>query len=345
MSVADTPATEPLPPNLQYDLAVRSAIGAVVLLAGLGFIFAALPMGWFNGWNALWAANEDLKNNVFLSDALLILVELIAVGGLAYGAYRALQTQTLPGLRAGIVFMAIWIFAGLWLAQYIGNTMARNDPETSTVGWGVMVVLLAAVLGGAGYVYAKVPGWVAFLEGAEHQGFFHANAYKSNQGVRVRRGSIMGILAVGVCGIITMHQHKWFGSDRPDVPSEWYWIVPYAGIPGRTVEYIPLMFKTNVVIPIVLGVLLIWIAWRVVNMPVFADFLVATEAEMNKVSWTNRRRLIQDTIVVLTTVFLFTTFLFVVDVIWIKVLSAPGVRVLMIDPKKAQEEQRETAKW
>ncbi|MBI3824283.1 MAG: preprotein translocase subunit SecE [Planctomycetes bacterium] len=77
----------------------------------------------------------------------------------------------------------------------------------------------------------------------------------------------------------------------------------------------------------------------------FADFLVATEAEMNKVSWTNRRRLVQDTIVVLVTVVLFTSFLFVVDIIWIKVLSAPGVRVLLIDPKKAQEEQRETAKW
>ena len=33
------------------------------------------------------------------------------------------------------------------------------------------------------------------------------------------------------------------------------------------------------------------------------DFLIATEAEMNKVSWTTRKRLVKDTIVVLVTVF------------------------------------------
>ena len=44
-------------------------------------------------------------------------------------------------------------------------------------------------------------------------------------------------------------------------------------------------------------------------------------------------------------VILFTMFLFVVDIIWIKVLSAPGIQVLLIDPKQAQKEQQETAKW
>ena len=66
---------------------------------------------------------------------------------------------------------------------------------------------------------------------------------------------------------------------------------------------------------------------------------------MNKVSWTNRRRLVQDTIVVLTTVFLFTTFLFLVDVLWIKILSAPGIQVLMIDTRAEQQKQQEKAQW
>ena len=81
------------------------------------------------------------------------------------------------------------------------------------------------------------------------------------------------------------------------------------------------------------------------NVPTFADFLIATEAEMNKVSWTTRKRLMQDTIVVLVTVFLFTMFLFVVDIIWIKVLSAPYIQVLLIDPKAREKAQQETAKW
>jgi preprotein translocase SecE subunit len=105
------------------------------------------------------------------------------------------------------------------------------------------------------------------------------------------------------------------------------------------------MFKVHLVMPIVLGVVLLWCAWRVVNWPTFADFLIATEAEMNKVSWTTRKRLFQDTIVVLVTVFLLTAFLFVVDIVWIKVLSNPWFPVLHVDLKAEQQKQQEKSQW
>jgi preprotein translocase SecE subunit len=222
--------------------------------------------------------------------------------------------------------------------------MGDQFRENAPLGWTVLVLIMAALLGGLGYLYAQVPGWMSFLETVEHQGWFHAFAYKGNQGVRVRRGTIVGILAIGLCGIVSMIWHKFFGIERPDAPNDWYWLVPYADNPGM-ITFIPLMFKFHLLMPIVLGVVVVWVAWRVVNIPTFADFLIATEAEMNKVSWTNRRRLMQDTVVVLTTVILFTSFLFVVDVVLIKVLSAPVIKVLMIDPKKAQEEQQKTATW
>lgn len=108
----------------------------------------------------------------------------------------------------------------------------------------------------------------------------------------------------------------------PGFPNDWYWTIPFT----NPSQYVYLMFKVNAIMPIIFGVLLIWLAYRIVNVPTFADFLIATEAEMNKVSWTTRKRLLQDTVVVLTTVFLFTTFLFVVDIIWIKLLMTyhPG---------------------
>ena len=81
-------------------------------------------------------------------------------------------------------------------------------------------------------------------------------------------------------------------------------------------------------------------AWRIVNCPAFADFLIATEAELNKVSWTTRKRLIQDTIVVLMTVFLLTVFLFVVDVAWGKVLSNWPIGVLQINHEDRQAPNR-----
>jgi preprotein translocase SecE subunit len=346
MSVAETPMTVKTPRNPQHLLAVSSAIGALALLAGLGLVSAGLPMLWSNSWDRIFAENPDLKNNAFLSDALLILIELLVIGGLVYGAFIALQQQTQPGMRAGAVFLALYVFAALWFSAWLGEVMVNQFRDDPTLGWTVLVVMLAALLGGAGYVYAMVPGWMNFLETVEHQGWFHGYSYKGNQGVRVRRGTIVGVLVLGICGIITLVTHGMFGRERTDmngvlISNDWYWIVPYT----NQDLYIPLMFKVHMLMPIVLAMILFWIAWRVVNIGAFADFLIATEAEMNKVSWTNRRRLVADTIVVLTTVFLFTAFLFIVDVIWIKVLSAPGIQVLLIDPKQEQQKQQEKAQW
>jgi len=72
------------------------------------------------------------------------------------------------------------------------------------------------------------------------------------------------------------------------------------------------------------------VAYRLVNFPPFADFLIATEAELNKVSWVTRKRLVQDTVVVLVTMLLLTVFLFVVDLIWFKTLSWRYIGVIHI---------------
>lgn len=54
------------------------------------------------------------------------------------------------------------------------------------------------------------------------------------------------------------------------------------------------------------GVLLIiglWASYRLVNVPAFADFLIAVEAEMNKVSWPTRTELFRASMVVLVVIF------------------------------------------
>ena len=79
------------------------------------------------------------------------------------------------------------------------------------------------------------------------------------------------------------------------------------------------------VMPLILGAVALWFGWRLVNQPAFADFLIATEAELNKVSWTPRRRLVQDTIVVLVTTLLITFFLLFADLIWSQLLTRVGV--------------------
>ena len=59
-----------------------------------------------------------------------------------------------------------------------------------------------------------------------------------------------------------------------------------------------------------------WVIFRLVQFPPFVEFLIATEAEMNKVSWTSKDDLYRATTVVLTTVLLMAVFLFGVDWLW-----------------------------
>jgi preprotein translocase subunit SecE len=62
-----------------------------------------------------------------------------------------------------------------------------------------------------------------------------------------------------------------------------------------------------------------------VNQSDFAEFLIATESEMNKVSWTTWADLKRATTVVLVTVVLMTTYLWVVDQVWSTLLQWIGV--------------------
>jgi preprotein translocase subunit SecE len=59
-----------------------------------------------------------------------------------------------------------------------------------------------------------------------------------------------------------------------------------------------------------------WISFRLVNMPRFADFLIAVEAEMNKVSWPSRAELTKSSVVVIFVIFSLSSILFGFDVIW-----------------------------
>jgi preprotein translocase subunit SecE len=47
----------------------------------------------------------------------------------------------------------------------------------------------------------------------------------------------------------------------------------------------------------------LWAGFRLVNWPSFADFLIAVEAEMNKVSWPSRTELVRASIVVIVLMF------------------------------------------
>ena len=69
----------------------------------------------------------------------------------------------------------------------------------------------------------------------------------------------------------------------------------------------------------------LWIAYRIVNVPVFADFLIAVEAEMNKVSWPTRGELFRASLVVLIVIIALTSVLFAFDAGWAVVFKWLGI--------------------
>ena len=69
-------------------------------------------------------------------------------------------------------------------------------------------------------------------------------------------------------------------------------------------------------IPFALLVLGCWAAYRAVNYPKFADFLIAVEAEMAKVSWPTFPEVVRASAVVITIMFLLGATLFCYDLVW-----------------------------
>lgn len=72
----------------------------------------------------------------------------------------------------------------------------------------------------------------------------------------------------------------------------------------------------SVGIPILLCLIGLWLVFRAVNFPRFADFLISVEAEMDKVSWPGRPELYRSTAVVVTTMFMLGFTLLAYDVLW-----------------------------
>lgn len=69
-------------------------------------------------------------------------------------------------------------------------------------------------------------------------------------------------------------------------------------------------------VPAVLLLAGLWISYRLINWPRFADFLIAVEAEMKKVTWPSRDEVKRASIVVIVTIAILAISLFLFDVFW-----------------------------
>ena len=128
---------------------------------------------------------------------------------------------------------------------------------------------------------------------------FQTSVYKPNQGRIVRQ-----LTALTIWVIVALGCWRLYATLRSSLDPDSYLIQ---------------------IIPGVLLVAGLWIGYRLVNWSRFADFLIAVEAEMNKVTWPSKEELKRASIVVMFTIFFLAMSLFLFDVVWQALFNAIGV--------------------
>jgi preprotein translocase subunit SecE len=133
------------------------------------------------------------------------------------------------------------------------------------------------------------------------QEIFRVGLYKKNQGLRARQATFFAI-AIMVC------------------------FVAGSVIWGGSLGFLTGLFSGG---PFIVGILVafagFWLAYRLVNFSQFADFLIAVEAEMNKVSWPSQGELIRAVVVVITVIITLAVVLFAFDMVWRFLFQVLGI--------------------
>ncbi len=321
MSVVAVSPTETKTAPAPMNLWMTGFLGGVYVLAALAVVFYAVPQLWEMGVSSWFVPIAGPGINAgFRVTAQLAALVLLTIFGISLSGLHPPH-----GIR-GSIFLGISVIIALFFL--VRGALMNFERLGGKFDIGILISL--AFIGACLFFIYKFLAsdrftrWSVTLEEA---GWFSTDSYKRNQGLRVRRLTIFGVILLFGSGVYTLwHNRIITGSD-------WIVSLPFAK------SSLMLLPNIQLTVPLLLAALTLWLAWRIVNFPVFADFLIATEAEINKVSWTPRVRLIQDTIVVLITTLIITLFLLVVDLFWGWFLSYPLIGVL---PSAAETKQPET---
>jgi len=350
MAVAVQSTAETKKPAPPMGLIPASVIGAVYILATAGVVLRLIPWLWDNGvGQAITGATNE-----FVSVTAKLLAQLAAAVGLIwFGAHLASGPRH-AGWRGGVLLMVGVILLGFFCLKGLYDQGMRGFSTG-----GLLLMLVYAVIVFFLVQFFRTGTFGRWALAVDQGGWLDAHTHKRTQGLRVRRLTILGILAIAGTGIWTLMAHNYLPQNaevtlpngervsnrmgdwvvggtvlepttaaKDAIPAEREAVARENRARPRHEGGITLLPDLWLTLPMILMAATLWFAWRAVNYPVFADFLIATEAEINKVSWTTRKALIRDTIVVLTTLFLLTVFLFVVDLFWNAVLSSSLVGVL-----------------
>ena len=317
MATAVEPGSQPRTPSVPVGLPLASVLGAIYVVASIAITFYLAPAFW----------DENIAPHVGFANILLRpLVQLAALVVLVWFGRSLLGDNPPKGVHGGIFLVISWAITIFFLWRAVALNI-EGTPGLIAAG---VVALFLLYLALRFFTGSRGENWSIALE---EQGWFSTAGYKRSLGLRVRRLTVLGILLLGGSGVYSL-------MFQGTLPKDWVLELPFDNPSSVTV-----LPDAQYVVPGLLLALTIWFAWRAVNVPTFAEFLIATEAEMKKVSWTSKKRLAQDTVVVLTTTLLLTLFLLIVDLFWGWLLSREVINVLPGRSTLKETEQVQKAKW
>jgi preprotein translocase subunit SecE len=151
---------------------------------------------------------------------------------------------------------------------------------------------------------------------------FHSNIYKPTQGLMTRRLTCLAIWSVGLIGA-----YKLLAGNLLAVQLQ----AMFKAFGSTNVERPALNAAYVIVGLLVAGVL--WVGYRLVNWPPFADFLVNVEGEMNKVTWPTWDELKAASWVVIFTMLSLALLIFSIDVLWKAILDSLGYLIALLGGK------------
>jgi preprotein translocase subunit SecE len=127
--------------------------------------------------------------------------------------------------------------------------------------------------------------------------FFRADVYKRTQGRMARQFTFAALAAIIGIGTwrLAAQLPVWFG-----------------GLSTIGGDYGLLRF----VLPAALLAIGLWVCWRIVNIPSFAEFLIAVEVEMAKVSWPSADEVFRSSVVIIFLIFALSAILAGYDLFW-----------------------------
>ncbi len=138
---------------------------------------------------------------------------------------------------------------------------------------------------------------------------FSVSIYKRNQGKVARQVTFAALAIALLLGVWRLSQLLpiWFGGGASPV--------------GESLGGVDLGVL-RIGVPAVIGLLAAWVCYRIVNVPRFADFLIAVESEMTKVSWPSKDEVIRSSAVVIFLIFALAAILAGYDLFWWSVLRS-----------------------